>query len=53
MTGGGFGGAVLALVRAELLRAVRTAVAGRFQRADWAPPRFGTATPSAGARRVR
>jgi galactokinase len=53
MTGGGFGGAVLALVRAELLRPVRTAVAGRFQRAGWPPPRFGIATPSAGARRVR
>jgi galactokinase len=53
MTGGGFGGAVLALVRAELVAAVRTAVAGRFQRSGWPPPRFGTATPSSGARRVR
>jgi galactokinase len=53
MTGGGFGGAVLALIRSELLRPVRAAIAERFSQAGWPAPRFGSAVPSAGARRVR
>jgi galactokinase len=53
MTGGGFGGSVLVLVRGEQSGEVRTAVAERFGQAGWAPPRFGTAVPSAGARRIR
>ena len=53
MTGGGFGGSVLVLVRSEQVGEVRTAVAERFGRAGWAAPRFGTAIPSAGARRIR
>ena len=53
MTGGGFGGSVLVLVRTEQVGEVRTAVAERFGRAGWAAPRFGAAVPSAGARRIR
>jgi galactokinase len=53
MTGGGFGGTVLALVRAELARPVRAAVAQRFAREGWPVPRFDSAVPSSGARRLR
>jgi galactokinase len=53
MTGGGFGGAVVAVVRSQLLRPVRVAIAEQFSRADWPAPRFGSAVPSAGARRIR
>jgi galactokinase len=53
MTGEGCGGSVLALVRSAQVEEVRTAVAERFAGAGWAPPRFGTAVPSAGARRIR
>jgi galactokinase len=53
MTGGGFGGSVLVLAAAEQAGGVRTAVAQRFERAGWAAPRFGTAVPAAGARRIR
>jgi galactokinase len=53
MTGGGFGGAVLALVRSEQAGLIRTAVTDRFAQAGWPAPRYGSAVPSAGARRVR
>jgi galactokinase len=53
MTGGGFGGSVLVLAAAEQASEVRAAVAQRFDRAGWAAPRFGTAVPGAGARRIR
>ncbi|HEY6478427.1 MAG TPA: galactokinase [Streptosporangiaceae bacterium] len=53
MTGGGFGGSVLVLAAAEQAGEVRAAVAQRFDRAGWAAPRFGTAVPGAGARRIR
>jgi galactokinase len=53
MTGGGFGGSVLVLVRSEQVGDVRTAVAERFGRAGWAGPGFRTAVPSAAARRIR
>jgi galactokinase len=53
MTGGGFGGSVLVLVAAEQAAEVRAAVAQRFGQAGWAEPRFGTAMPAAGARRIR
>jgi galactokinase len=53
MTGGGFGGSVLVLVRTEQAGEVRTAIAERFEQAGWAAPRFGTAVPAAGARRIR
>ena len=53
MTGGGFGGSVLVLVGAEQAGEVRATVAQRFGQAGWAAPRFGTAMPAAGARRIR
>jgi galactokinase len=53
MTGGGFGGSVIALVPAERDEAVRAAVAETFARRDWTAPGFSDAVPSAGARRIR
>ncbi len=52
MIGGGFGGSVLALARAEAAGPVRAAVAGAFARRSWAAPEFLEATPSDSARRV-
>ncbi|WP_405018973.1 galactokinase [Kitasatospora sp. NBC_00070] len=52
MTGGGFGGSVIALVDAERLDAVAAAVTGAFKSAGYADPRTFTATPAAGARRL-
>jgi galactokinase len=53
MTGGGFGGSVVALVRADRESRVREAVADRFARQGWPAPGFDDAVPSAGARRIR
>jgi galactokinase len=53
MTGGGFGGSVIALVAAERDEAVREAVAAAYEQRGWPGPRFRDAVPSAGARRVR
>jgi galactokinase len=50
MIGGGFGGSVLALVRAG--DPVRAAVAEAFGRRAWTAPEFLEAAPSPGARRV-
>jgi galactokinase len=52
MIGGGFGGSVLALARAEAAGPVRAAVAGAFERRSWTAPEFLDATPSDSARRV-
>jgi len=52
MTGGGFGGSVVALVPAGQDEEVRGAVSRRFGRHNWPAPRFLTAAPSDGARRV-
>jgi galactokinase len=52
MIGGGFGGSVLALARAEAAGLVRAAVAGAFARRSWTAPEFLDATPSDSARRV-
>jgi galactokinase len=52
MIGGGFGGSVLALARAEAAGPVRAAVAGAFARRSWTAPKFLEATPSDSARRV-
>jgi galactokinase len=52
MTGGGFGGSAIALVRADEVEAVSRAVAAAFDRNGWQPPGFLAATPSAGARRL-
>jgi galactokinase len=53
MTGGGFGGSVIALVPADREEAVRAAVAETFARQGWTAPGFSDAVPSAGARRIR
>jgi galactokinase len=52
MTGGGFGGSVVALVPAERAAQVRAAVTRRFTRHDWPAPHYLEAVPSDGARRV-
>ena len=52
MIGGGFGGSVLTLVRAEAAGPVRAAVSEEFARRGWAAPEFLDAAASAGARRV-
>jgi galactokinase len=53
MTGGGFGGCVVALVPAGRARQVRAAVTERFTRRHWPAPRYLDAVPSDGARRIR
>jgi galactokinase len=52
MTGGGFGGSVVALVPAERAGPVRAAVTRRFTRYRWPAPHFLDAVPSGGARRT-
>jgi len=53
MTGGGFGGSVVALVPADRGAQVRRAVGERFARCRWPAPRYLDAVPSGGARRTR
>jgi galactokinase len=53
LTGGGFGGSVVALVPAGRAGHVRRAVTGRFARHRWPAPRYLDAVPSGAARRVR
>jgi galactokinase len=52
MVGGGFGGSVIALVDADRLPAVTSAVTDRFTGEGAAAPRTFVAVPSAGARRI-
>ncbi|MFG2844549.1 galactokinase [Kitasatospora sp. NPDC048296] len=52
MTGGGFGGSVVALVEAARVAGVSEAVEAAFRSAGFAAPVTFTAVPSAGARRV-
>ena len=52
MTGGGFGGSVVALVPAECAGPVRTAVTRRFTQHHWPAPHYLDAVPSDGARRI-
>ncbi|HKE67189.1 MAG TPA: galactokinase [Micromonosporaceae bacterium] len=52
MTGGGFGGCVLALVDASMATEVSSAVADAFRRQGYANPATFVATPSAGAHRL-
>ncbi|MFF4582521.1 galactokinase [Streptomyces sp. NPDC001389] len=52
MTGGGFGGSVIALVRADGAAAVGGAVADAFAAAGFGAPAVLEAVPSAGARRI-
>ncbi|WP_243229582.1 galactokinase [Microbacterium sp. CIAB417] len=51
MTGGGFGGAAIALIEADAEAAVSAAVEAAFAAAGHAAPALFTVTPSAGARR--
>lgn len=51
LTGGGFGGAAIALVPAEAVDRVKEAVAGDFAAHDFTAPRVLSVTPSDGARR--
>ena len=53
MTGGGFGGSVIALVEAPRGGGVRTGIEDAFAGHGWKPPRFLDALPSAGAHRLR
>ena len=53
MTGGGFGGSVIALVPAELAGPVRDAAEAQFGRRGWRPPTVTPVVPSPSARRVR
>jgi galactokinase len=52
MTGGGFGGCVVALVPAGRAERVRQAVTSRFKRHHWPAPHYLDAVPSDGARRL-
>jgi galactokinase len=52
MTGGGFGGSVVALVPADREAAVRAAVSSRFGQQHWPVPHYLAAVPSGGARRT-
>lgn len=51
MTGGGFGGAAIALVEQSAVQAVSDAVTAAFEASGFTPPHLFTVTPSAGARR--
>jgi galactokinase len=51
MTGGGFGGAILALAARDRVDAVGEAITAAFAQAGYAPPVLRTVTPSDGARR--
>ncbi|MFJ9772410.1 galactokinase [Kitasatospora sp. NPDC101157] len=53
MTGGGFGGSVIALVDATAADRVTAAVTAAFRAAGYAEPRALTAVPAEGARRLR
>jgi len=52
MTGGGFGGCVLALVPTDRVDAVKEAVSDAYGRAGYGEPGFFPAVPSSGARKV-
>jgi galactokinase len=53
MTGGGFGGAVMALVASERAADTAEAITAAFARAGFTAPRLSTVAPSDGARRDR
>jgi galactokinase len=52
MTGGGFGGCIIALVRAGAANTVAEEIAQQFARAGYGPPAHFVAVPSAGASRI-
>ncbi|MEW1973915.1 galactokinase [Microbacterium profundi] len=51
MTGGGFGGAAIALIEQAAVQTVSDAVTAAFAASGFTPPHLFTVTPSAGARR--
>jgi galactokinase len=53
MTGGGFGGSVIALVPAEAAAGLAAAVTARFAAEGWRRPDIAPAEPAAGAARLR
>jgi galactokinase len=53
MTGGGFGGAIIALVASERAADTAEAITAAFARAGFTAPRLSTVAPSDGARRDR
>jgi len=53
MTGGGFGGAIIALVASDRAAETAEAITAAFARAGLAAPRLSTVAPSDGARRDR
>lgn len=53
MTGGGFGGCVIALVASSEVETARTATAAAFARRGFTAPTFFTTAPSAGAHVIR
>jgi galactokinase len=53
MTGGGFGGSVIALTQRRRCAEVQASVAGAYDGRGWRAPRFLEALPSAGALRLR
>jgi galactokinase len=53
MTGGGFGGSIIALARARTSADVQASVRDAFARRGWPRPGFLEALPSAGALRLR
>jgi galactokinase len=52
MTGGGFGGSVIALVPAPRGGGVRAGIEEAYATRGWEPPRFLDALPSPGAHRL-
>jgi galactokinase len=53
MTGGGFGGSVIALAPRDAAAAVADAVLAEFGRRGWPRPAVTSVAPAQGARRVR
>lgn len=53
MTGGGFGGCVIALVPADRAGQIREAVNERFAQHHWPAPRYLDGAPAGAARRIR
>jgi len=51
MTGGGFGGAAIALISQDLLPSLESAVTAAFAQAGFGPPKVFTVSASAGATR--
>ena len=53
MTGGGFGGAAIALVESERVSHLMSAIDGAFAESGYEQPTMFTVTPSEGAKRER